>query len=394
MLRPAFFALILTTFFLSACASTEEGTKTTSPTGILTFAKADWDDLPGWDDDDVAEALPALNRSCDRIMKKEPSAAIGRDIRFGTVREWTPACRAAMALRPGDHEGARQFMQTYFQPWKGTTGSADTGLFTGYYEAGLNASPVKTGYYLTPLLARPSDLVMVDLGNFRPELKGQRIAGRVVDGNLKPYEDRAEIMAGQLPPGQEKVLAWVDDPIDAFFLQVQGSGVLRFPDGSTRRVGYDGQNGHVYTAIGKELVASGALKKDEVSMETIREWLVAHPRMAQAMMNRNKSYVFFKDMDKGGAVGGEGVVLTPERSLAVDYTYWAYGVPVFVDLEAPKFGTGRLQRLMVAQDTGGAIRGPIRGDFFWGFGEKAEDMAGHMKSDGRMWALLPKGVNP
>lgn len=374
---------------------------TTSPTGVLSFKQVSWDDLPNWRNDDVAQALPALTRSCNRILKKDAASPIGRDPRYGTAGQWVTPCRAIMAVAPNDKDGARRVLESNFQPWASSTGGADTGLFTGYYEAALNASHIRTGYYQTPLHARPDDLVMVDLGNFRPELKGQRIAGRVKGGNLMPYEDRGEILSGKLPAGQNKILAWVDDPIDAFFVQVQGSGVLSYPDGSTRRIGYDGQNGHVYTAIGKELVASGALTKDEVSMDSIRNWLVAHPRMAQDMMNRNKSYVFFKDMNGEGPVGGEGVVLTPERSLAVDYNYWSYGVPVFVDLEAPDvgglagmLGSSRLQRLMVAQDTGGAIRGPIRGDFFWGFGEKAEKMAGHMKSQGRMWALLPKGINP
>ena len=394
-IRPSarFLTLAVTSLLLASCA-TDGGEVATSPTGVLNFQQAAWNDLPGWEDDDVANALPALQKSCNRINKKAPDAAIGRDRRYGNASQWAAACTAIATIPQGNNAAARATIERMFTPWSSATGGKNTGLFTGYYEAALNASHTRTGYYQTPLHARPSDLVMVDLGNFRPELKGQRIAGRVIDGNLKPYEDRSEILAGKLPPGQERVLAWVDDPIEAFFVQIQGSGVLSYPDGSTRRIGYDGQNGHVYTAVGKELVASGALSKDEVSMETIRAWLVAHPRMGRDMMNRNRSYVFFKDMNGQGPVGGEGVVLTPERSLAVDYNYWSYGVPVFVDLAAPKFGAGRIQQLMVAQDTGGAIRGPIRGDVFWGFGKKAEDMAGHMKSEGRIWAVLPKGVNP
>ncbi len=355
----------------------------------LTFTKADWTSLPRWQQDDVTAALPALQASCARILKGDPQKPMGRHARFGTVAQWTPACQEIMTGSQ-DADGLRRTLQRHFAVWQAGANGDKNGLFTGYYEASLNGSLTRTGPYQTPLHMRPKDLVQVDLGDFRAELKGQRIAGRVVDGRLKPFEDRATI----LNQGKETPLVWVDDPIGAFFLQIQGSGVIRLTDGSIRRIGFDGQNGHAYTAIGKELVAMGAMRQDDVSMPAIRDWLRSHPAQAADMMNRNKSYVFFKDMDKPGAVGGEGVVLTPGRSLAVDYTQWAYGVPVWLDAASPRDGQPAVQRLMVAQDTGGAIRGPVRGDVFWGFGPEAEANAGHMKSQGRMWVLLPQNVTP
>jgi membrane-bound lytic murein transglycosylase A len=399
-LAPKLVSSCVLAVFLASCSgpATGPGPVASEKTGdtpkTLNFTRASFSDLPGYNSDRVAEAFPALAKSCQRILKKDPSSSMGREARFGTAGQWTPACREVLANQSASEPQAREILAKHFDVWKAGSEKSGEGLFTGYYEASLRGSPTQGGKYQTPLHLKPNDLVQVDLGDFRPELKGQRIGGRVIDGRLKPYEDRADILAGKLPAAQDHKLVWVDDPIGAFFLQVQGSGVVSYPDGTTKRIGFDGQNGHVYTAIGKELVARGAMTKDEVSMPAIRAWLEAHPAEAADLMNKNRSYVFFKELDTGGPVGGEGTVLTSQRSLAVDYNFWSYGVPIFVDAEPAKDGTSRLQRLMVAQDTGGAIRGPIRGDFFWGYGPQAEDMAGHMKSDGQVWALLPKGVTP
>lgn len=284
---------------------------------------------------------------------------------------------------------SQQFFETWFTPYQVDSGNKGTGLFTGYYEASLNGAHQKDDVFNTPLRARPIDLVMVNLGEFVPDLKGQRIAGRVKSGQLKPYEDRAQIESGKLPKDMDVPILWVDSAVDAFFLQIQGSGVVTFADGTTQRVGYDGQNGHAYTAIGKELIARGALTKDNVSMQSIRDWLQKNPDQAKDIMQTNKSYVFFKKLDTTGPVGGEGVVLTPEYSLAVDRSIWPYGVPMFIDIDAPTKESS-LKRLMIAQDTGGAIKGNIRGDVFWGYGDRAAALAGPLQSQGKMWALLPK----
>ncbi len=245
------------------------------------------------------------------------------------------------------------------------------------------------------MLKRPADLVMVELGLFRPAWRGERIAGRVENGQLKPYASRAEIERGALAQrGLE--LFWVDDAVDAFFLHIQGSGRVRLPDGTVARIGYDGQNGHPYVPIGRLLAERGALPRDEVSMQTIRAWLAAHLGEAAALMEENPSYVFFREIagpaDAGGPLGAQGVALTAGRSLAVDRAFLPLGAPIWLDLEDPAEGNGRLRRLVVAQDTGGAIRGPVRGDLFWGFGPQAAERAGMMKDRGTYYILLPHDV--
>lgn len=300
------------------------------------------------------------------------------------MADWQAICSNLQALNAQDETQVKAFFERHFRPVQILAGGEAEGLFTGYYEASLRGSLVRDARYRIPLYMRPEDLVMVNLGEFRDELKGQRIAGRVIEGQLKPYEDRAQIVAGAWPHN-DKVLVWVDDPVDAFFVQVQGSGVVQMNDGSVMRIGFAGQNGHIYYAIGRELVKRGELDKDHVSMQAIREWLATHPAQADEIMNTNRSYVFFKVLDgDAGPMGGENVALTPGRSLAVDHSLLPYGLPLWVDIDAP-----RLQRLVMAQDTGGAITGPVRGDMFWGYGPQAEAMAGPMKSPGRYWALVP-----
>ncbi|WP_207762402.1 murein transglycosylase A [Niveispirillum lacus] len=363
------------------------------PAARLTLRPARFTDLPGWSVDRTAEALPALLKSCDRLAKQPADRPLGPDGMMGRIRDWTGPCAVIAKLPPGDHVALRRTVEDLFQPWAAGDNGQEEGLFTGYYESALRGSLKRQGKYQTPLYKRPSDLVMVELGEFRPNLKGERIAGRVVDGQLKPYADRRAIESGALN-GKGLELLYVDDPVDAFFLQIQGSGRVTLPDGNQIRVGYDGQNGHPYFAIGRELVARGALTKDEVSMQSIRAWLEANPSKAAEVMNTNPSFVFFRRLEGEGPLGAQGVALTPGRSLAVDRTFIAYGVPVWLDTEDPVQTKTRVRRLMVAQDTGGAIRGPVRGDVFWGHGPDAEHRAGLMKSSGRYWLLLPKGITP
>ena len=340
-------------------------------------------ELPGWEEDDPSAALSALLRSCRRL-RSEP--------------DWRPVCDAAAdAADPADAAAqaasARTFFESNFQPFAVSAGRDAEGLFTGYYEPLLQGSRRRSNRYRVPLYVRPPDLVMVDLGDFREELKGHRIAGRVEEGDLVPYPDRRAIEEGALS-GRELELVWVDDPVDAFFLQIQGSGRVRLDDGSEMRVGYAAQNGHPYFAIGKDLVERGAMSKEEVSMQSIRRWLEQNPDLADDVMARNASYVFFEELKGDGPLGAQGVALTPGRSLAVDLKHWTLGVPVWLDTRAPSPREGEpdrpLRRLMIAQDTGGAIRGVVRGDVFWGYGEEAAEIAGRMKHPGRMWVLLPR----
>jgi membrane-bound lytic murein transglycosylase A len=312
---------------------------------------------------------------------------------MGKAGDWIAACAALARVPAGDDAAARAYLETFFRPWLAGNGGKTDGLFTGYYEPFLRGSKTRHGAFQTPLYRRPGDLVTVELGDFRPALKGERIAGRVDNGRLKPYADRRGIEAGALA-GKDLEILWVDDPVAAFFLHIQGSGRVQMEDGSEVRVGYDSQNGQPYVPIGRELLSRGMLARDDVSMQAIRAWLLANPAQASDMMNLNPSYVFFRTVRGEGPLGAQGAALTPGRSLAVDHAFLAYGVPVWLDAEGPLDRAQRLQRLLVAQDTGGAIRGPVRGDVFWGHGADAEDRAGHMKSAGRYWLLLPRSVTP
>jgi membrane-bound lytic murein transglycosylase A len=355
----------------------------------LTLQPVLFTDLPDWQKDNLSRFSPAFALTCERVLKAPPEKPFGALVQAGTYGDWQEPCRKFLDLKDAPSPIIRAFFEEHFRPMAVMAGDNPDGLFTGYYEASLRGGRAKSDVNATPLYARPDDLVLVDLGQFRDELKGQRIAGRVENGTLKPYETREEIVAGQWPHS-DKVLVWVDNPVDAFFVQIQGSGIVAMDDGSTMRIGYAGQNGHPYFAIGKELIARGALTKDNVSMQSIREWLDANPDEADAVMNINKSYVFFQELMGDGPLGGEGVALTPERSLAIDRSLLAYGLPLWVDIAKPLEGEHGIRRMMVAQDTGGAIRGAVRGDVFWGYGDRAEHMAGHMKSKGRYWILLPK----
>jgi membrane-bound lytic murein transglycosylase A len=383
-------ALFLALAFFAACAPRPPEPPKPPPEPKLTLAPASYGDLAGWERDAVADALPALSRSCTKLMTLPADRALGV---AGTAADWKDPCAALGAVPPGDAAAARRYLETWFRPWAAGDGGAREGLFTGYYEPELRGSLRPAGPFRTPLHRRPPDLVSVDLGDFRENLRGERIAGRVVDGRLKPFEDRAAIAGGAMR-GKGLELVWVDDPVDAFFLHIQGSGRVVLDDGAVMRVGFDGQNGHPYVAVGRELIARGALTREEVSMQSIRAWMKANPGEAQALMNANPSYVFFRRLAGMGPEGAQGVELTPGRSLAVDRRFVPFGVPLWLDAEDPLDPASRLRRLMVAQDTGGAIRGPVRGDVFWGHGPDAEARAGRMRSPGTYWLLLPRTVSP
>lgn len=379
------FISLASVLFLVSCADLEKQTEN-APEQKLVLKPASFSDLPNWRNDEAQLALNAFRKSCGRILKADASKPAFREVWAKSNADWQRACRA---LPDGNVTSAqaRSYFENNFTPFAATNNGEATGKFTGYFEASLHGSKTRGGVFQIPLRAKPDDLVMVDLGAFRDELKGQRIAGRVEGGHLKPYETRGEIEDGKLPSSQEKILLWVDSAAEAFFLQIQGSGIVTLDDGKVARVGYDGQNGHPYYAIGKELVKRGHLKQEDVSMNSIKAFLASHPDEGREIMRLNKSYVFFKlnENNQEGPKGGEGVALTPERSLAIDRSLMPYGLPVYLSTEQLS-----INRLMVAQDTGGAIRGPVRGDIFFGHGKTAEELAGPMNSPGRYWILLPK----
>ncbi|MFL6673796.1 MAG: murein transglycosylase A [Massilia sp.] len=333
--------------------------------------------LPGWQQDDLREAWPAFMASCRALAAKA---------------DWKTVCTAARVVDAGDVNAVRQFFETYFVPnLIRSEDGADTGLITGYYEPMLRGSRKRGGAYQTPLYKVPDDLLTIDLASVYPNLKNMRLRGRLAGKKVIPYSTRAEIQGANLP-GKE--LVWVDDPVEAFFLEVQGSGRVQLDDsGETVRIAYADQNGHPYKPIGRWLVDKGELTVEQASAQGIKAWIAAHPERRQELFNVNPSYVFFReerlpDPDVGPK-GALGVPLTPARSVAIDPHFLPLGAPLF--LATTEAGSEvPMRRLMMAQDTGGAIRGAVRADFFYGFGGSAPDKAGLMKQRGTIWVLMPK----
>lgn len=332
----------------------------------LSLATAQFEDLAGWQSDDAAAALPAFLRSCGKFLKRPDNASIDpRPHRtdFGLVGEWRPVCKAAETLPARNPAAARAFFASKFVPLLAGNNSDSEGLVTGYFEITLHGARHRGGPYQTPLYRRPPD-------------PARYTRGQIEDGAFA---------------GKGLELLWVDSPIDAFFLEIQGSGVVELKDGGSVRVGYDGSNGKPYVPVGRLLIEHGDLPRDKVTMVSIRDWMKAHPKEGAALRRQNPSYVFFRELKTAGPLGAERVVLTPGRSLAVDRRFIALGVPIWLDAHQ-RFTTGDIRRLVVAQDTGGAIRGPVRGDLFWGHGSAAAAGAGAMNARGRYYLLLPKAV--
>ncbi len=296
-----------------------------------------------------------------------------------------------MSIDKNNHQAARWFFERWFVPHKIITDSQAPGLFTGYYEAELNGAWRKTKKFNVPIYARPKNLIAVDLGQFSPELKGKRIAGQIRGNRLIPYHTRKKIDGGVLQ-GKGLELLWVDSAIDAFFLHVQGSGRVRMRDGTIVRVGFAAKNGRPYVAIGRVLIKRGDIPKEKMSMQSIRTWLTTHSREAASIMAENPSYIFFRRLKNTNPIGAMGVGLTAGRSLAVDRAYIPLGAPLWLDTHDPLQARRPLRRLVIAQDTGSAIKGPVRGDVFWGFGRQAAQRAGHMKARGTYYLLLPKST--
>lgn len=335
-----------------------------------------WENLPGWANEDPVPAWEAFLRSCG-VLKNQQS--------------WQEACARSATLEKPDAATLRRFFETRFTPYQVfNPDGTEEGLITGYYEPLLKGSRAPSRRYRFPVYGVPDDLLSVDLGEVHPELKGLRLRGRVQGRKVVPYYSRAEIDNGAAPlKGRE--LLWVDDAVDLFFLQIQGSGRVELDTGETVRLGYADQNGYPYKSIGKLLVERGELPLEKASMQGIKEWARRNPEKLTELLNRNASYVFFREMPAGlsGPLGSLGVPLTAGRSLAVDSRVIPQGAPVFLSTTWPN-SPQPLNRLMLAQDTGGAIRGAVRADFFWGFGPEAETLAGGMKQPGRLWVLLPK----
>jgi membrane-bound lytic murein transglycosylase A len=349
---------------------------------------ARWSDLPGWAEDDLTAAWPAFLHSC-RALASKPQWLL-----------WRAACEEARELAANDTAALRRFFESRFEPYLLTNPDGTTnGMVTGYYEPLLRGSRRRSAIFSQPVLGVPSDLLTIDLSEVLPDLKNMRLRGRLLGNKVVPYYSRAEITEREKGKAYaDRVLLWVDDAVELFFLQIQGSGRVKLPDGQLVRIGYADQNGHPFQPIGRVLVERGELRLDQASMQGIQAWARANPAKLNDVLNANPSYVFFREMPAGGndddgPSGALGVPLTAERSIAVDSRHVPLGAPVFLSTTRPNSATP-LRRMMLAQDTGGAIRGVVRADYFWGFGAEAGSQAGRMKQQGQMWVLLPPGVAP
>ena len=338
--------------------------------------------IPGLASDTLTDAWPAFLASCSKLE---------------TNAEWKSVCTDARDIDSANEQAIRTFFETRFTPHRlRNEDGADTGLATGYYEPLLTGSRASSERFNTPLHGVPDDLLEIDLTSVYPELKGMRLRGRVDGNKVVPYFPRDKITNAEKMAG--KVLLWVDDPVDAFFLQIQGSGRVQLEDtGETVRVAFADVNGHPYQSIGKHLVKSGDLKLSQASAQGIKDWITKHPAEKDALFNINPRYVFFREEAVNdptqGPLGALAVPLTPERSIAVDRKFIPLGAPVFLSTTQPNSDQA-LERLVMAQDTGGAIKGGVRADFFWGFGKAAGEKAGKMKQAVQMWLLLPKSTPP
>jgi len=388
--------LIGLSVLLAACKTAPSGKSTpagkippavaaTSPATVAApamtlFTPSTWEMLPEWTTIDLTPAWPALLQSC-RVLKTKP--------------QWQQVCAGTALVDKNDNEAQRKFYEDKLAPFQiFNSDGTENGVITGYYEPLLKGSRFKSKRFPYPLYAAPDDMLTIDLGDAYPQLKGQRLRGRLSGKRVVPYFNRAEIDAGtEGLKGRE--LFWVENAVELFFLQIQGSGRIELADGRQIMVGYADQNGHPYVSIGKKLIEMGEMKLEEASMQGIKAWGEKNPDKLTALLEMNPSYVFFRELPVHltAPLGALGVPLTNEYSIAIDPKNIPLGSPVFLATTRPNT-TIPLNRLMLAQDTGGAIRGPVRADFFWGFGEKAGAQAGRMKQQGRMWVLFPKGGEP
>lgn len=375
---------------LAACEEPEEAKEPPPPEGPH-LAAAQFADLPGWADGAQAAAMPALVRTCRKIAAAKPDKDVGSPLIAIDRADWDPACAALDGLAAGDDGALRAYLEAHFVPFAVAGTEAPDGLFTGYFEPELRGARAADATYRYPLLSKPRDMVTVDLGVFREALQGDRVVGRVHNGRLVPYHTRGAIDAGALA-GRGLELLWLDDPVDAFLLHVQGSGQVVLPTGEAVRVGFAGHNGHGYVSIGRALIERGELEAHAASWQGIRGWIDRNPDKAADLFAVNPRFIFFREINGDGPIGSLGVPLTPGRSMAVDPAFVPLGLPLWLDTTWPGTTDRPLRRLMVAQDTGGAIKGPVRGDLFWGYGDEALALAGRMKSRGTYHVLVPKAA--
>lgn len=362
---------------------------------VLTLTRVRFADVPGWTADHLAEAVPPFLASCAKLAELPDDAPVGVDGHGGVARQWRHACAAAAKVPAGDDKAARDFFEAEFEAYQAAGKKGPVGKLTGYYVQELHASRTKHGRYTVPVLARPPDLVMVDLDAFVRDGHARRVWGRLDHGALVPFYTRQQIRTGAL--SEDKLaLVYADDPVDVLFAQIEGSAKAALDDGSELWLEFDGKNGRSYKGVGGVLKEKGESGPHGFTMQGIRQWFDTHPSRFDEIVDQDASYVFFKPSKESGAVGTQQTILTPRRSGAVDRALIALSTPVFVQGHAPVVGKPGVveewQHLLIAQDTGAGIQGAVRVDIYWGADRAAEELGGRMGGPGRVWVLLPKGV--
>ncbi|MEA3497556.1 MAG: MltA domain-containing protein [Campylobacterota bacterium] len=357
---------ILLLIFFTGCAQKIEQKPEISKANLQ---KASWEDLDGYESDDLNLALDVFKKDCAGSKK---------------YKNLKNVCHLSK-----NKQDANKFFKTNFTPYKLISDdNKDSGLITGYYEPLLFGSLTKTEKYQHPIYATPKDLLTIDLSKVYPELKKYRLRGKLVGNRIIAYETREELEQGKnknLEP-----ICYVDDKIDLFFLQIQGSGKVQLENGTILNIGYGQQNGRKYYSIGRKLIELGIIDKKDISLQTIKRWLKENPNKIDEILNLNNSYIFFRNSEKS-ATGSLGIELVANRNLAVDRSYIPLGFPVFINTTNP-INNKEINQLMVAADTGGAIKGEIRADFFFGNGKMAEELAGKMKQTGKLYIFIPNNL--
>lgn len=395
---------ILALLMASSCAA--PGGEVNESSGLVVTPENDLKKVSRWNTPEFTDDLPlagiyeSVRGSIEYYSRQSPE----RTYRFGkeifTASELKTSLEEFLGLMEGtqDEKERRNLLRKMFTVYRGG-GKGNKVIFTGYYEPVLYGSRLPGIDYTVPLFGIPNDLIKVDLARFLSDLKGRRLTGRYQNGTLVPYYSRYEIDRLGILSGRGYELAWVQDPVDAYFLQIQGSGRIILPDGNILYVHYAGNNGLPYRSIGKRLMEIGKIPDEEMSMRTLKEYLAKHPEEMERTLDYNERYIFFEDVPLG-PLGSTGVLLTPERSMATDPGFYPPGALAYVETEVPILGEDgkprewkKIRRFVLNQDAGGAIRGPERADLFFGTGDKAGQIAGWMKQAGRLYFLAPKRAN-
>ncbi|MCX7091399.1 MAG: MltA domain-containing protein [Legionellales bacterium] len=353
----------------------------------IAFAK-----LPGWQSAHALSSLRTFQLSCRHFLRMDPKYSVGNTWFGLRAKDWRPACETALTMQADSEIQAKNFFETWFQPMEFSQKQAITGLFTGYYLPAVSGSLTKTEEYNVPIYGLPNNILRLNLNDFDPHLPSRQLFGRLENNRVRPFYSREEIDQGAIAD-TAPVLAYLRSHIDRLLIEIQGSALLNLPDGKQMNLGYAGQNGLSYTAIGRVLIDRKILPANQVSMQSIRSYLESHPDERDEIIHQNRSFVFFEILNKQGAYGTLGTQLTKGYSLAVDPDWVPLGMPVWLATTYPDPHSNQqhsFHRLMIAQDTGGAIKGTVRGDVYWGNGDDAAAIAGKMKSSGRYWLLVPK----